>query len=63
MSTNKKFTGMALISFENENMKNRALKENRYSHKERIMSFFNDGKTPNLTDYDLSWHGQKLFID
>ena len=48
---------MALISFDNETMKDRVLNENKHSFCERISAFFNDGKSANLTKEDLSWLG------
>lgn len=61
--TNKNFAGIAFISFENEDMKDRVLNDNRHTMTERLCSFVNRGRTPDLTHEDLSWHEQKLFLE
>lgn len=48
---------MALVSFDNEQMKERVINENKHSFFERILAFLNDGKSSNLTNEDFSWEG------
>ncbi|CAK64341.1 unnamed protein product (macronuclear) [Paramecium tetraurelia] len=60
---NKKFAGIAFISFEDENMKNLVLQENQHTQLERMKSYWNKGKLEGLSENDLSWHDQKLFIE
>ncbi|CAD8136214.1 unnamed protein product [Paramecium pentaurelia] len=60
---NKKFAGIAFISFDNEEMKTKVLNENPFTQLERMRSYWNKGKLPGITEKDLSWHNQKLFIE
>ncbi|CAD8048026.1 unnamed protein product [Paramecium sonneborni] len=59
----KKFAGIAFISFDDEEMKNKVLSENPHTQFERMKSYLNQGKLPNLQANDLAWHNQKLFIE
>ncbi len=55
---NKRFSGIAFVSFDTEDMKNLVLQHNVHSSFERFCSFLNSGKTPNIdAESDLSWEG------
>lgn len=54
---------MAFISFQNETQKEKVLSANKHSIQERVLSFIQRGLTPNISDEDLSWNGQKLFVE
>jgi hypothetical protein len=49
-------SGMAFISFFNEDMKNLVLELNKHTSWERIQGYFNNGKIKNLKADDLSWY-------
>ena len=53
----KYFSGIAFISFEEEEMKNIIIEDNQHSFHERIHSFFNGGKMRNFKTEDLVWKG------
>ena len=50
-----KFSGIALISFQTENMRNEVLKNNDHSIFDRITAYQNDGKADSLTSSELAW--------
>lgn len=52
---NTKFAGIAFVSFDNEDMKNKVLEENPHTFMERFKTYWNKGKTPDITENDLSW--------
>jgi hypothetical protein len=51
--SNKNFTGVAFVSFENELMKEKVLKDNQHTGWEQIKSFCYDGKSPMLKEHEL----------
>lgn len=61
--TNKAFCGIAYVSYDTEEMKDKVLQDNTHTWSERLCAFFNRGKSSSLTHEDLSWHDQKLFIE
>ncbi|CAD8147563.1 unnamed protein product [Paramecium octaurelia] len=60
---NTKFAGIAFVSFDDESMKQLVLQENPHTQLERIKSHWNRGKLSGLGNEDLSWQGQKLFLE
>ena len=63
METNKNFCGIAFVSFETEAMKSKVLEQNIHTASERICAWFNKGKTPGISQGDLSWNDQKIFVE
>ncbi|CAD8055184.1 unnamed protein product [Paramecium primaurelia] len=60
---NTNFSGIAFISFDDESMKQLVLQDNPHTQWERMRSHINRGKLKSLTNNDLQWHGQKLFLE
>lgn len=51
----KKFSGIAFVSFQTEDMKDRVLEDNQHTVQERIEAYLNKGRHAALSPSDLSW--------
>ncbi|CAD8069040.1 unnamed protein product [Paramecium sonneborni] len=60
---NTNFSGMAFVSFDDESMKQLVLQDNPHTQWERMRSHINRGQLRSLSNQDLQWQGQKLFLE
>jgi hypothetical protein len=57
------FAGIAFVSFQTEQEKREVLDTNTHTSMERFKCFMNNGRLKDFKEEDLTWDGNKLFLD